>query len=269
LENASQKARMLETSQIQKSRKWDGEKNILLESILNLTNQIQALERDYNFLRARFSNLQKSSRCIDSEIKLRSCPSEAKMFDRYNTFEMASLPKEMEQKKQEIHVLRKQLHIFSKQSKFQQEQLLLSRQEVDALFCAQSLASDENLRLAEVMTSAELSWASLERRCTDAVIRASESKETIKLLRGRILEQILARVSSAMLIRVLARWKSLVRSKTQLMAIGIATRRIVLLEEKCPAEAALTVIFNAWSRKMRGQRRLARRRWGFRMKSKT
>ena len=258
LDRASHKGVLLENLHMQKCRIWDEEKKTLLENNFNLMNQIKILERDYNTLWSRFSNLQKSSRFIDSQIKLRTYTSETKVVDRYFTFEMASWPKEMEQKKQEIQVLRKQLQVLLNQSKFQQQELLLYRQEVDALFRAQSLAADENRRLVEAMTSAELSWADVERRCTEAVSHISETKWTIELLRGRLLEHFLARRCMTVQIRLIVRWRRLIRSKSQLLAVGLATRHLIQRSGKCPADAVLTSVFHAWSRMMPMRRVIGR-----------
>ena len=233
---------------------WDEEKNNLLESIANLTKQLQLLDNDYNSLRTRYVNLQKSSRFFDSLIKLRCDEAESKTFDGHFLFELTSWPREKEQKKREIQDLRKQLHILSKQSKYQQEQLLLSRQEVDALFRAQEMAAEENRCLAESVLAAERSRAALERLCTEAASNASDSKAVTERLRARLAERSFAGALRVAKARQFASWKGSVRSGVQLRALGRVTRLITGRSGWPTDGAASQDALRAWLRRARGQR---------------
>jgi hypothetical protein len=148
LHKFEQKAVLAEFSHQRLIRAWETEKKNLLETISNLQDQMHILERDYEGLRARFSDLQKSSRSTDLQIKAKIKDLDPFM-NRSFPFELEASPKDKEIMESEIQSLRRQLASLTKQSKYQDEQQMLSRKEVNTLILSQQAASDDNRRLRE------------------------------------------------------------------------------------------------------------------------
>ena len=182
----------------------------MLGAISNLMEQMQILERDYNDLQRRFVDLQKCSRFFESQITKERA---LNFYEGHFCFEIQAWPNEKLQMEKEVDSLRKLLLILCKQSRYQNEQLDLSRREVNVLIRSQSAGFVENERLLNL-------WNSDQQKTALEMVSSLPRKETqhlencvVKILRARLVEKNLSYFEGLAKLRFFCCWARVVRER--------------------------------------------------------
>ena len=112
----------------------------------------------------------------------------------------------------EIQSLRRQLASLTKQSKYQDEQQMLSRKEVDTLVRSLLAASDDNRRLQESVVLSEQSTSDLKSQLSHLTSKCSDCKSRSARIQIQIADTRMLNSLRIFHLSALLGWKTSVRS---------------------------------------------------------